>query len=111
MMLCVCVPVTSPTPPHRCNRSTLILLANGEMALQARNRVRMSTGHRSMVPLNAHLACTAAEALQASQPSLFAHRTQLSRVRCSSMFVATWNVRSLLESEGSVEAAHQTSEV
>ena len=64
-----------------------------------------------MVPLNSCLACTAAEALQASQLSSFAHRTKLSRVRCSSMFVATWNVRSLLESEGPVETARQISEV
>ena len=79
--------------------------------LQARKHVKMSTGHRSMVSLNSHLACTAAEALQASQPSSVAHRTKLSRVQRSSMFVATWNVRSLLESEGSVETARQTNEV
>ena len=81
------------------------------MALQARNCVDLSTGHRSMVPLNSRLACTAAEELQPSQPSSFARRTKLSRVRCSSMCAATWNVRSLLESEGSVETARQTREI
>ena len=36
-----------------------------------------------------------------------AQRTKLSRVH-SRMFVAMWNVRTLLESEGSVETARQT---
>ena len=63
-----------------------------------------------MVPLNSCVACTGA-VLQASQPSSSAYRTKLSRVRCSSMFTATRNVSSLLESEGSVETACQTSEI
>ena len=63
----------------------------GPTALHARQHVKMSTEYRSMVPLNSHRACIAAEALQASHTtSLLAHRTKLSRVRCSSPYVCCY---------------------
>ena len=65
-----------------------------------------------MMPLYSPLACTAAEALQTSQPSSFAHRAKLSRAHCSRscLYAATWNIRSLLDTEGPIETARQRSE-
>ena len=76
------------------------------MAPHVRNRVSLSTGHRSMMPLNAPLACSPAESLQYSRdPKTSARRRVRSRSRVSYWHFATWNVRSLLDNEGSIETA------
>ena len=71
-----------------------------------------SAGHRLIVPLGPPRACSAVEELQTSQQSSFAHRTKLSKAQsqCSSTFIATWNVRSPLECDGSLEIARQRTE-
>ena len=92
-----------------CNRSIspLVLLANGAMVSLARISMNASSGHRSMVPLDSSLVSSAAEDLQASRFSSFAHRA---KSRGSYMFLGTWNVRSLLDAEGPIETARQGSE-
>ena len=92
-----------------CNRSisSLVLLANGAMVSLARISMNASSGHRSMVPLDSSLVSSAAEDLQASRFSSFAHRA---KSRGSYMFLGTWNVRSLLDAEGPIETARQGSE-
>ena len=79
--------------------------ANGAMALQARVSVKASSGQRQMLSLSSPLASPPAEDLHTSQVrSTRAHRT---RSKKYAWRLATWNVRALLDSEGSVMTARQ----
>ena len=53
-----------------------------------------------MASLSIHQACIPAEALQTSQGRNFAHRASLLKL-------GTWNVRSMVDTEGSIEVASQ----
>ena len=61
----------------------------------------LSPGRRPMASLGIYQACTPAEALQTSQGrERFAHRA-------SSLKLGTWNVRCMVDTDGSVEVASQ----
>lgn len=72
-----------------------------------------STGCRTMAPLNATCqTCSPPEGLQPSEeePSNVAHSTKRKQRR-SVWNMASWNVRSLVDLEGSIETARQRSEL
>ena len=75
---------------------------------QARNKVSRSTGRFWMVPLRSPLICPPAESLRGSRASNSAFRAK-SGARVD-WYAGTWNVRSLLDNEGSIETAIQGSE-
>ena len=80
------------------------------MVLHSGNRVSLSTGRRSMVPLSTSLECPYAEELQDShQVSNRAHRR--AKLRRRAWFFGTWNVRSLVDNEGSIDTARLSHEV
>ena len=64
------------------------------------------TGRRSMSPLGSSLVCSPAENLQVSRVRLHSARRGVRRRR-PFWYFGMWNVRSLLDSEGSVETARQ----
>ena len=71
---------------------------------QKMNCVKTRTGRRSMSPLGSSLVCSPVENLQVSQARLHSARRGVRRQR-PFWYFGTWNVRSLLDSEGSVETA------
>ena len=64
-----------------------------------------------ITPLNSSLACPPAEGLHASQEVTpnYAHRR--AKRRCTAWYFGTWNVRSLVDNEGTVETARLSSEM
>ena len=101
----MCVPVTSPTPTSSRCLGERCMSVNGAMALQARLSVKASSGQRQMLSLSSPLASPPAEDLNTSQVrSTRAHRA---RSRKYAWQLAAWNVRTLLDSEGSVRTARQ----
>ena len=75
---------------------------------QARNEVSRSTGRFRMAPLRSPLVCPPAESLRDSRANDSAFRAK-SGAR-EDWYAGTWNVRSLLDNEGSIETARQGSE-
>ena len=71
-----------------------------------RNCVKLRTGRRSMSSLCSSLVCSPAENLPVSQARLHSARRGVRRRR-PFWYFDTWNVQSLLDSEGSVETARQ----
>ena len=69
-----------------------------------------STGCRPMAPLNACRICSPTEDLHTSweEPSI-AHRTK-QKSKSSLWYLASWNVRSLIDKEGSVRTANDKCE-
>ena len=61
----------------------------------------LSTGQRTMLPLNLPLVCTPAEDLCPSQARSFSAKKSFA------WRVGSWNVRSLLDADGPVEVARQ----
>ena len=101
----MCVPVTSPTPTSSRCLGERCMSVNGAMALQTRLSVKASSGQRQMLSLSSPLASPPAEDLNTSQVrSTRAHRA---RSRKYAWQLAAWNVRTLLDSEGSVGTARQ----
>ena len=78
----------------------------------------LSSGHRVMMPLNSRQTCSPAENLQISQGRNFAHRARKAKKRAgkrarsrrSVWRLGTWNVRSMVDTEGPVEVASQGTE-
>ena len=84
--------------------------ANGAMAYHARISMGSSPECCSIASLGSSLACAPAEKLRNSQELQIAHRTKVKKHQQSVWFFATWNVRSLVDIEGSVETARQSTE-
>ena len=77
---------------------------------QARNRMKTRPGRRSMSPLASSPVCSPAENLQNSRVRPhFAFRAK--RKTSSTWRLGSWNVRSLLDTEGPVETAKQGRDV
>ena len=74
--------------------------------------MNVSPGCRLMAPLSSCQVCPPAEVLQASRvgPSKNAHRTKQRR-KSLVWGLASWNVRTLLDVEGSLETARSCDEV
>ena len=72
--------------------------------------MRMSTGRCQMTPLRSSPGCPPAEDLHTSQEvtSNSAHRR--AKRKCKAWYFGTWNVRSLVDNEGTVETARLSSE-
>lgn len=70
-----------------------------------------STGHRPMAPLSSPLACSPVEGLHASQEGAMKHAHRRAKLRSKAWYFSTWNVRSLVDNEGTVETARLSSEV
>ena len=82
--------------------------ANRDKALHARTSVNASSGQRSMLSLSSPLVCSPAEDLHTSRVrSCCAHGAK------SKPFwrLGTWNVRSLVDTEGSMKTARQGRDV
>ena len=82
-----------------------VLLANGAMAMHSRQCEGLSTGCHSMTSHGTHLECSLTEDLQTSQVvnSVYSgawHRKTL-------WYVGSWNVWSLLDTEGPIETVWQ----
>ena len=67
-----------------------------------------STGRFRMAPLRSPLVCPPAESLRGSRANDSAFRAKSGA--CVDWYAGTWNVRSLLDNEGSIETARQGSE-
>ena len=63
-----------------------------------------------MVPLRPPLVCSPAEGLHASQEVTTNHAHRRAKLRSKAWYFGTWNVRSLVDNEGTVETARGTSE-
>ena len=71
---------------------------------QAREKVSASTGRFPMAPLHSPLACPPAELLLRSRANT---NTSFKAERSAVWYVGTWNIRTFLDNEGSVETARQ----
>ena len=85
-------------------------LANGAMTLQARKSMKVSTGRRPMASLRSSLACPPAEDLHTSQGDIPNNAHRRAKQRCKVWYLGTWNMRSLVDIEGTVETAKLSSE-
>ena len=71
----------------------------------------LSSGRRMMASLGTYQACSPAEDLQTSQGRKhFAHRVSKARKKFEILKVGTWNVRSMVDTEGTIEVASQSGE-
>ena len=72
--------------------------------------MKMSTGRRPMASLRSSLACPPAEDLHTSQGDISNNAHRRAKQRRKAWYFGTWNVRSLVDSEGTVETAKLSSE-
>ena len=110
LCLCVCVHVIMcqhlyyvVVPPRGRDRATSSETTTSSTRSLARTTVSLRTGRRLMPSLKPHLASAPAEDLHTSQVHMsHAHRA---KKKGWTWRLASWNVRSMLDAEGSVERA------
>ena len=98
LCVCVCVCLQSSSTSARLGTGNVIRWLK---LLSRLGICVLSPGHRPMASLGIYQACIPAEALQTSQGrEPFAHRVSLLKL-------GTWNVQSMVDTDGSVEVASQ----
>lgn len=72
--------------------------------------MKKSTGRRLMASLQSSLACSPVENLHTSQGGTPSNAHRRAKQRCKAWYYGMWNVRSLVDNEGTVETARVSSE-